>query len=78
VRKVALENAIELSAAQAHEIWRAMQLVATGESLKGLPGAVIQLGMYFNQIPDAGKVIEEKALVYERNIIKQKPIKQKP
>ena len=72
-RKVALEKAIKLSAPQAHEIWCVMHLVSTGESLKGLPGAAVQLAMDFNQFPDAWKVIEEKALVYERNIGKQKP-----
>ena len=68
LRKVALEKAIELSAAQAHEIWRVMQIVLTGESFKGLAGAAVHYAMNFHQIPDAWKVIEEKALVYERNI----------
>jgi hypothetical protein len=72
VRKVALEKAIELSAQQAHEIWRVMQIVSTGESFKGLPGAAVQYAMNFHQIPDAWKVIEEKALIYERNISKRK------
>ena len=72
VRKVALDKAIELSAQQAREIWRVMQIVSTGESFKGLPGAAVQYAMNFHQIPDAWKVIEEKALVYERNISKQK------
>ena len=68
VRKAVLEKAIKLSAHQAHEIWRVMQLIASGEFLKGLPGAVVQVAMHFNQIPDACKVIEEKALGYECNI----------
>ena len=67
LRKIALEKAIELTGPQAHEIWRVMQLVIAGESLNGLPGAVVGFAMDFTQIPDAWKVIEEKALVYERN-----------
>ena len=67
VRKVALEQAIELSGPRAHELWRVMQLVTAGKSLNGLPGAVLRFAMDFKNIPDAWKVIEEKALRYERN-----------
>ena len=48
-------------------MWRVMQLVTAGESLKGLPGAVVGFAMDFNQISNAWKVIEEKALTHERN-----------
>ena len=65
-RKVALEKAIKLSGPQAHEIWRAMQLLAKNGTVEGLPGPVIQLAADFNQFPVAWKVIAKKALVYER------------
>jgi hypothetical protein len=63
---VALQKATELSGPQAYEIWCAMPLVATNGSLKGLPAAVVQLAMDCNQFPVAWKVVEDKALVYER------------
>ena len=71
-RKVALERAVQLSGPQAHEIWRAMRLIATNESLEGRPGAVVQLAMDLNHFPDAWKVVAEKALVYECNTGKRK------
>jgi hypothetical protein len=71
-RKVALEKAIKLSGPQAYEIWCAMPVVATNGSLKGLPAAVGQLAIDFNQFPAAWRVIEDKALVYERLTDKRK------
>jgi hypothetical protein len=64
--KVALQKATELSGPQAYEIWCAMPLVATNGSLKELPAAVVHLAMNFNLFSAAWKVLEDKALVYER------------
>jgi hypothetical protein len=50
-----------------------MQLLSTNGSLVGLPGAVVQLAMDFNQFPVAWKVIADKALVYEHLTGKRKP-----
>jgi hypothetical protein len=72
VRKIALEEAIELSGSQAYEIWRTMQLIATNGSLQGLPDPVVQLAMDLNHFLNAWKVVAEKALAYERNTRKQK------
>ena len=71
-RKVALERAIKLSGPQAHEIWRAMRLLAINRSVEGLPGAVAQLAMDFNQFPVAWKVIAKKAFIYDRLAGKRK------
>ena len=71
-RKVALKKAIDLSDQRAHEIWRAIKLSGTKESLEGLPGNIIQLAMDFRHFPDAWKVIATKALAYERKIGKRK------
>lgn len=72
-RKFALEKATKLSGSQAHEIWRAMRLLAINESVEGIPSAVIQLAMDFNLFPAARKVVEDKALDYQRDLAKQKP-----
>jgi len=65
-------TASEFSGSQAHEIWRAMQLIATNGSLKGLPESVIHLAMELNHFLNAWKVVTEKALAYERNTVKRK------
>ena len=72
-RKLALEKAMELSGPQAHELWCAMQIIATNKSLEGLPRSAVELAMDFDHFPVARKVVEEKALVYKRNTAKQKP-----
>ena len=72
-RKVALAKAIKLSGSQAHEIWRALQLLVSNESLEGRPAAVVQLAMDFNPFPVTWKVIADKALEYEHLTGKQKP-----
>ena len=59
-RKVALEQAINLSDSQAHEIWHALQLIDTNEWLKGRPVAVVQLAMDFHAFPSTWKVIADK------------------
>jgi hypothetical protein len=64
----ALDIAMKVTPAEANEIWRVSQLVAAGKSLEGVPGAVIQIATDINCYPDAWKVIEEKALLYERNV----------
>ena len=64
-KKVALKKAIKLSGLQAYEIWRALQLLVSNESLDGRPATVVQLAMDFNQFPVTWKVIADKALVYE-------------
>ena len=66
VANVMLERARELSDQQAFEIWRLTQLIDTGASLETLPRAPLQLAMDFNRFPLARRVIEEKALAYER------------
>ena len=71
-RKRALEKVLELSGPQAHEIWRAMQLIATNGSLEGLPGTVVELAMDLNHFLEAWKVVAEKALAHERNTAKRK------
>ena len=42
-RKVALKKATDLSDHRAYEIWRAIKLSGTKESLEGLPGAIVQV-----------------------------------
>ena len=64
--------ASELSGSQAYEIWRAMQLIATNGSLKGLPDSVIDLAMELNHFLNSWKVVTEKALAYERSTVKRK------
>ena len=71
-RKAALEKVLELSGPQAHEIWRAMQLIATNGSLNGLPGTVVELARDLNHFLEAWKVVAERALIHERNSSKQK------
>ena len=60
--EITLGKAINLSNLQAHETWRAMQLIAREGSVEGLPGNLIQTAMEFNQCPPAWKVIADKAL----------------
>jgi len=68
----ALEKAIKLSRAQAHEVWSALQLLVGHESLVGRPAAVVKLAIEFNSFPITWKVIADKALEYEHLVIKQK------
>jgi hypothetical protein len=68
----ALEKAVKLSRAQAHEVWYALQLLVSHESLVGRPAAVIELAMEFNPFPITWKVIADKALEYEHFTVKQK------
>jgi len=65
-RKVALKKAIDRSDQRAYEIWRAIMLSGTKESLEGLPSDVVQLAMQFSHFPAAWKAIAKKALAYER------------
>ena len=67
----ALEKAIKLSRAQAHEVWYALQLLVGHESLVGQPAAVVELAMEFNPFPITWKVIADKALEYEHLTVKQ-------
>ena len=67
-RDSALDIAMKLTPAEANETWRVSQLVASRKSLEAVPGAVIQVATDINCYPDARKVIEEKALIYERNV----------
>ena len=66
VANVMLERAKELSGPQAFELWRLTQLIDTGASLGTLPPAMLQQAMDFNRFPHARRVLEEKALAYER------------
>ena len=68
----ALEKAVKLSRAQAHEVWYALQLLVGHESLVGQPAAVVELAMEFNPFPITWKVIADKALEYEHLTVKQK------
>ena len=74
VANVMLERATELSGPQAFELWRLMRLIDAGTSLKTLPPATLQMAMDFNRFPLARRVIEEKALVYERAIPEVDPL----
>ena len=65
-REIALAKVLELSAFQAHEIWRAMQLIATNGSVERLPGPVVQLAMDLNHFLNVWKVLSEKARDHER------------
>ena len=60
--EITLGKAINLSNLQAHETWRAMQLIAREGSVEGLPGNLIQTAMEFNRCPPAWKVVADKAL----------------
>jgi len=71
-RKVALKKAMDLSDQRAYEIWCAIKLSGTKESLEGLPGDIVQLAMDFSHFPAAWKVIANKALAYERKTGKRK------
>jgi hypothetical protein len=68
----ALEKAVKLSRAQAHEVWQALQLLVSHERLIGRPAAVIELAMEFNPFPTTWKVIADKALEYEHFTLKHK------
>ena len=68
----ALEKAVKLSRAQAHEVWDALQLLVSRESLVGRPAAVVELAMEFNPFPVTWRVIADKALEYEHLAVKQK------
>lgn len=65
VRKAALERAANLSGAEAHEIWRVMQLLETGGPYEGVIGPVVELAMDFRQFPEASTLIAEKARAFE-------------
>ena len=65
VRKAALERAANLSAAEAYEIWRVIQVVETGGPFEGLLGPVVELAMDFRQFPEASTLIAEKARAFE-------------
>jgi hypothetical protein len=67
VRKAALERAANLSGAEAHEIWRVMQLLATDGPYEALVGSVVELAMDFRQFPEASTLIAEKARAFESN-----------
>jgi len=64
VANVMLERARELSDLQAREVWRLIQLIDTGASLKSVRPATLQLAMDFNRFPLARHVLEQKALAY--------------
>jgi len=68
----ALDKAVKLSRAQAHEVWEALQLLVSRESLVGRPAAVVELAMQFNPFPVTWRVIADKALEYEHLAVKQK------
>ena len=63
--EVALEKAMKLSRSQAHEVWHALQLVVSNESLQGQSAAVLLLAMEFNPFPVTWRVIADKALEHE-------------
>jgi len=67
-----LKKAVDLSDQRAYEIWRALKLTGTKESLEGLSGNIVQLAMDFSHFPAAWKVIANKALAYERKSGKRK------
>jgi hypothetical protein len=71
-RKVALKKAMDLSDQRAYEIWRAMKLSGTKESLERLPGDIVEVAMDFSYFPTAWKLIAKKALAYERKAVKPK------
>ena len=64
--EVTLGKAISLSKQQARETGRAMQLIATKESLDRLPGNLIQTATEFNRCPPAWKIVVDKALSAKR------------
>ena len=61
-----LQRARRLSPPQALELWPLMQLVENGAQVERLPRATLQLATDFNRFPFARKVVEQKALEYER------------
>jgi len=65
-REIALAKVLALSASQAHEIWCAMQLIATNKSLERLPPPLVQIATDLNRFLMALKVVSEKALLHER------------
>lgn len=65
VRKAALARAANLSGAEAHEIWRVIQLLENGGPYAGLVGPVVELAMDFRQFPEASTLIAEKARAFE-------------
>ena len=67
-REGALEEVLSLSVFQAHQIWRAMQLITANGSLVGLPRPVVQLAMELHYFLKAWKVVAEKAVLHERLI----------
>lgn len=64
--EIALERLLALSTSDAHEIWRAMQLIATNKSLDGLSRPVVEIAIDLNHFLNAWKVVTEKALLHER------------
>ena len=63
--EVTLEKAMKLSRSQAHEVWRALQLLVSNESLQGQSAAIVLLAMEFNPFPVTWRVIADKALEHE-------------
>ena len=68
----ALEKAVKLSRAQAHEVWQALQLLVSHEPLVGRPTAAVEMAIEFNRFPATWKVISDKALEYEHFTLKHK------
>jgi hypothetical protein len=63
--EVTLEKAMKLSRSQAHEVWHALQLLVSNESLQGQSAAVVLLANEFNPFPVTWRVIADKALEHE-------------
>ena len=61
----ALHKAIRLPRAKAYEVWQALQLVVSHESVEGRPTAVVDLAIEFSSFPVTWKVIADKALEYQ-------------
>ena len=69
----ALHKAIKLHRSDAYEVWRALQLLVSNQSVEGQPVAAVNLAMEFNPFPATWKVIADKALEYEFFSVKRKP-----
>jgi hypothetical protein len=66
VSNMMFEKARDLSAPQALEVWRSIQLVETGGPLVSVSRPALQLAMDFNRFPPARKLVEQKAIAHER------------
>jgi hypothetical protein len=60
------ETARELSGPQALEVWRSIQLIEIGAPLISVPRAALQKAMDFMRFPLARKLVEQKAIAFER------------